>query len=289
MNDNYLGLIEDSLSKYLSSSEDKGDLFKAINYSLFSCGKRVRPLLLLKFCEICGGNIYKALPFACAIEMIHTYSLIHDDLPCMDDDNFRRGKPSCHIKFGEDIALLAGDALLNLSYEILFLDETIKNLGLEKIVKCAKILSSCSGIKGMVGGQEIDLKSENRKISLDLLKEMYLKKTAMLIMAAAQIGCIIADAEPLQVQASKNYAKFIGLAFQIKDDILDVTSCFEVTGKSSSDISNGKSTYVSLMGLDKAKSEVKRLTNLAISELNIFDKDCDWLKNFALSLEKRIK
>lgn len=286
---NYLDLINNSLKNYLNSKNINDELLNAMEYSLLSSGKRIRPLLLLKFCEACNGDINKALPFACAIEMIHTYSLIHDDLPCMDDDDFRRGKPSCHIKFGEAMALLAGDALLNLAYEILFSSDTRKLLSSDLIIKAADVLSFCSGKDGMIGGQVIDLKSTDKFVSVDVLNEMYLKKTAMLIMTAAQIGCIVANADDKKINAAKNYAKFIGIAFQIKDDILDVTSNKEITGKSSSDVFNKKSTYVSLFGLEKATAKVKELTFNAINELNIFDSDVEWLKNFAVSLEKRSK
>lgn len=289
MIDRYLELIDDSLKKYLYASSKKSELFRAMEYSLLSKGKKIRPLLLLKFCEACNGDISKAIPFACALEMIHTYSLIHDDLPCMDNDDFRRGKPSCHVKFGESMALLAGDALLNLAYEIILKKETLNLVGSDKTVRALGVLSYCSGREGMIGGQVIDLTSENKLIGIETLNEMYLKKTAMLIMAASEIGCIVAGADNEKIEAAKNYAKYIGIAFQIKDDILDVTSDKEITGKTSSDIFNNKSTYVSILGLEKSKIELQNLTSKAIKELDVFGPNSDWLKDFAVSLASRNK
>ncbi|MDE6133098.1 MAG: polyprenyl synthetase family protein, partial [Oscillospiraceae bacterium] len=191
---------------------------QAMWYSLSAGGKRIRPVLMLEFCRMCGGDVEKVLPSACALEMIHTFSLIHDDLPCMDNDDFRRGKPSCHKAYGEAEALLAGDALLNLAYEI------ISSSGLPAETKIAVIseLSMDVGINGMIGGQVIDTSYDGKMIA-DLLLEMYSMKTGALLKAACKIGCIAAGADVEKLKAAETYAEKLGLAFQIKDDILDVS------------------------------------------------------------------
>ncbi len=282
--DSYLNLVE----KYINNCIDKSDydeeiVADAMRYSLQNGGKRIRPVLVLEFCRICGGDVEKALPFAAAIEMIHTYSLIHDDLPCMDDDDMRRGKPSCHKKFGEEYALLAGDGLLTLAFETL----TKADFDSIKIVEAVKTLSSCAGYQGMIGGQTVDLMSEGKSVGIDRLKTMDNLKTGKLINCSAHLGCIAAGADDEKIKAAQVFTTNIGLAFQIIDDILDVTSTSEKLGKPvGSDKNNEKSTYVSILGLEKSKEYAEELTKEAIESLNCFE-DAEFLKNFAVTLLER--
>ena len=286
---NKLDLIENALFSYLPSKDVlEKNLIDSMEYSLKAGGKRVRPMLALEFCSLCGENPEKAVPFGCAVEMIHTYSLIHDDLPCMDDDDLRRGKPSNHIVYGEDIALLAGDALQTLAFEIISNDSTINLTSAISCVKAANSLAKYAGALGMVGGQVIDLEHEDKNASIDILSQMDIKKTSGLIKAACEMGCIAAGADDNKIKAAGLYGEYIGIAFQIVDDILDVTSSVEELGKPvGSDNFNAKSTYVSLLGIDKCKELVAEYTKMAIDELNIFDGDKEPLINFANKLANR--
>ena len=241
------------------------EVIDASRYSLTLGGKRIRPIIMLEFCKLFGGDIQNVINFAVALEMIHTYSLIHDDLPCMDNDDMRRGKPSCHIKFGEDIALLAGDTLLTESFKIAANSKAYDCLK----IKAISILAERAGLHGMIGGQVMDLSFEKNKPDLDLLRAMYIKKTGCLISAAAEIGAIIGGATDEEVAIAKNYAVNLGLAFQIIDDILDVTGDEAVLGKPiGSDDENGKTTFVTLLGLEKAKIVAKELTDEALGLLS---------------------
>lgn len=287
----YKDLIENNIKNVvaLNSDAEYSELFKAMEYSISAGGKRIRPSLMMEFVSVCGEDPHIALHFATALEMIHTYSLIHDDLPCMDDDDLRRGKPSCHIAFGESTALLAGDALLTEAFSVAMDTEGVKS---ENIVKACKILASLAGAKGMIGGQVIDLKYENSEteVSLEIIDEIHLLKTACLLIAAAKIGCILADADDKKIKAAEDYAKYIGLAFQIRDDILDVTSTEEELGKPiGSDETSNKSTYVSILGLDNANKKVQEYTNLAIVSLEIFGSKADNLRKLAIDLANRNK
>ncbi len=287
----YQNLIENALKSYLPQGNfTEQTLIDSMEYSLMCGGKRIRPLLTLLFCELCGADVKASLPYACAVEMIHTYSLIHDDLPCMDDDDYRRGKKSNHIVFGEDIATLSGDALQSLAFEIMLSDEAVSATTADRAVKAAHTLSKYCGALGMVGGQVIDIQNENKNAELSVLSEMDEKKTAALIKAACEMGCIIGGASQKQISAACDYAHSIGLAFQIMDDILDVTSTSEDLGKPvGSDSNNNKSTYVSLLGIDKCNELVQSLTKKAIDCLKAFDNDTKPLEELALSLAKRQK
>lgn len=257
----------------------KKSIVEAMWYSLSAGGKRIRPALMLEFCRICGGNVKEVLPSACALEMIHTFSLIHDDLPCMDDDDLRRGKPSCHKAYGEAEALLAGDALLNLAYEI------IGGSVLPAEIKIAVIseLSRDVGINGMIGGQVIDT-SYDGEMTGNLLLEMYGMKTSALLKAACKIGCIAANADEAKLKAAETYAEKLGLAFQIKDDILDVSGDERLLGKPiGSDKESGKTTYVSLYGLEESRKTAEKLTKEAFSELDNFG-DNEFLKELTMFL-----
>lgn len=242
-------------------SNEMSAVFDAFDYSLLSGGKRLRAFLVYSFNKLCGGKPEDALPLAIAIEMIHTYSLIHDDLPCMDNDDLRRGKPSNHKVFGEATALLSGDALLTEAFSI------ISNANISEKIKIdsIRLLSCNAGIFGMIGGQEIDLKSENKDISLDTLILLQNRKTGKLFEAACLLGCISANNNDKKItSAALAFAASFGLAFQITDDILDVVGETETLGKSvGSDEKTHKSTFVSLLGIDGAKSEALKQLNLA--------------------------
>lgn len=287
--DAYLPMVEQKLEEFLPKEHCRYErLIEAMRYSLLDGGKRVRPILVLEFCRLCGGDVQAALPFACAVEMIHTYSLIHDDLPCMDNDDMRRGKPSNHKTFGEDTALLAGDGLLTLAFAVMLSPESIAAVGAGRATEAAFQLASAAGIHGMVGGQEIDLRSEGTAVPLETLQEMDEKKTGALILAATRMGCALAGADERQRRAAEHYARAIGLAFQIVDDILDVEGDAETLGKATgSDAENQKATYVSLLGLEPAKKRVKELTHAAVRALEPFGEEGISLADFAKDLALR--
>lgn len=282
-----LDTINRCLESFVYMVTDGQDIVRdAMLYSLQNGGKRVRPMLTLAFCTVCGGDMQAALPFACAVEMIHTYSLIHDDLPCMDDDDLRRGKPSCHKQFGEANALLAGDGLLTLAFETVTKAEKIAP---SDIVRAVRVLSSLAGYSGMIGGQIIDLLSEEKSVDYDTLHRIDKLKTGALIKAAALLGCIAAGVTDKAVlSAAETYAENIGFAFQIVDDILDVTADTQILGKpAGSDEKNEKSTFVKLLGLPKCRQLANDLTSQAISALNAMPGDTAFLCDFARKLAVR--
>ncbi|NLJ31443.1 MAG: polyprenyl synthetase family protein [Clostridiales bacterium] len=287
----YLSQIELKLNELLPEEPLlQAGLIQAMRYSLLAGGKRIRPVLVLEFCRLCGGEPQTALPFACAIEMVHTYSLIHDDLPCMDNDDMRRGRPSNHKVFGEDMALLAGDALLTMAFETMLSPRAVAAAGAQRAADAAGILAFAAGAHGMVGGQVIDLMSEGKKISFETLKKMDEGKTGALIVAAAKMGAVLGGAGREQLAAAENYAASIGLAFQIIDDILDVTGDTQTLGKpAGSDAENGKSTYVTFMGLEKAKKTAAALTDAAVSSLRCFGEEARYLTELANNLSVRNK
>lgn len=285
----YLEMIETALAQYIYPVNDGQTLVAdAMRYSIQNGGKRIRPMLTLEFCRVCGGDPKAALPFACAVEMIHTYSLIHDDLPCMDDDDLRRGKPSCHKQFGESYALLAGDGLLTLAFETLTKATAVAP---SDIVRAVCVLSNLAGINGMIGGQVIDLLSEEKQVDYDTLHCIDKLKTGALIKSAALLGCIAAGVqEEAILTAAKTYAENIGLAFQVVDDILDVTSDTETLGKPvGSDEKNAKSTFVSLLGLEACKTLADKLTKDAVQALSALPNDTAFLEAFANQLAVRKK
>ena len=282
-------VVERSLERYLSREDTLYSvLLDSMQYSVSAGGKRVRPQLTLEFCKLCGGDYKWAVPFACAVEFIHTYSLIHDDLPCMDDDDMRRGKPSNHIAFSEDTALLAGDALQSLAFEVMLCEDTLSRVDASRAAKAAFSLASLCGTDGMVGGQVIDLLYEDKQAGEDVINQIHLLKTGALIKAACLMGCIVAGADEEKLRCAARYAECIGLAFQLVDDILDVTSTSEDLGKPvNSDVDNNKSTLVSIFGVDECRHRVDALTNEALSALDAFDGDTQFLRDFALKLSKR--
>ena len=287
----YVKEIEAAIERYIPQEKAaEQQLIDAVRYSLNLKGKRVRPSLTLAFAELCGGSVDAAMPFACAVEMVHTYSLIHDDLPCMDNDDFRRGQPTNHKVFGENIALLAGDALQSMAYTAMLSDEAVAAVGGVRAARAAHILAEKSGLLGMVGGQVIDLSMEHKTVDIELVRLMEEKKTANLIEAACMMGCVVAGAEEEKINAAERYAHAIGLAFQIVDDILDVTSTAEELGKPiGSDIDNEKSTFMSLLGIERCRESVAWLTEEAIDALNVFDGDTKDLADFAVALANRKK
>lgn len=288
----YAELINSAADEYVSigafgGRESSGleKMLEAMAYSLLNGGKRIRPMLVLEFCRVCGGNPEKAIPFAIALEMIHTYSLVHDDLPCMDDDDMRRGKPSSHKVFGEANALLAGDGLLTLAFETAL---SAKDMTDFQKAKAGLVLARAAGCAGMIAGQVMDLANEERQASLDEVAHTDKLKTGELIMAAASLGCIAANADEIKIAAAREYCSDIGLAFQIVDDILDVTSSSEILGKPvGSDGENGKSTYVSLLGLEKSKALAEELTEKAKAALSVFGDEKEFLYLLADKLADR--
>ena len=280
-------LIEAWLTNYFTARKSYGDLNDAMLYSLMAGGKRVRPVLLLETCRMCGGDITLALPFACAVEMVHTYSLIHDDLPCMDDDDLRRGKPTNHKVYGEATAVLAGDGLLTAAFEAML--EEGKSLPAERVLAAAACLGKAAGGRGMVGGQTLDMAAEGHMLTVDELKELYGLKTGALIAAAAEMGCILAGGTQEQQEAVVRYAQKIGLAFQVQDDVLDVEGDETKLGKPiGSDMRSEKNTYVTLKGLESCKELIEQLTDQALEALEGFE-ESDFLRWLALQLAGREK
>ncbi len=279
-------IIDDALRGYIYPKDNpQSAIYDAMSYSLFAGGKRLRPVLMLKTCEMCGGSTEKVIPFACAMEMIHTYSLIHDDLPAMDNDDLRRGIPTCHKKFGEAVAILAGDALLNKAFEVVSSDV---RLPAETALKCISILASSSGCDGMIGGQIVDLQSENKTISPDELRYLHSLKTGAIIRSACVIGATAAEAAESEIRAVADFADALGIAFQIQDDILDVLGDTDVLGKPvGSDAENCKNTYVSLFGIDKADKLQREYADKAVAALDIFGEKSAFLKKLAISLTRR--
>lgn len=260
--------------KYLSEmiaaarSEPQQKLYDAMQYSLMAGGKRLRPIFVYEFCRMCGGEWEKAVHFAAAIEMIHTYSLIHDDLPCMDNDDFRRGKPTNHKVFGEALAVLAGDALLTDAFA-----EAAKTelCDAQRYGLAISVLSRCAGSYGMVGGQVLDMLSEERECNEQEIIEIQSRKTGALIKAACVLGVVAGNGTQEQIAAAEGFAEALGMAFQIRDDMLDVIGNAQELGKATG-VDSGKNTFVRLYGLDKCEELVNKYTDIAIEKLNSF---CD--------------
>ena len=270
--DNTRRVVEESLTSFISGAENSPQkiIFDSMKYSLEAGGKRIRPVLLLETIKMMGGDCSAGIPFACAVEYIHTYSLIHDDLPAMDDDDLRRGKPTNHKVFGEAVAILAGDGLLNSAFEIMS-GEILKNNCVGS-VKAMNVIASCAGVNGMIAGQIVDIESEGISISYEELRYLHSKKTGALIKASVMAGAYIAGANEEELKAVERYSENIGLAFQITDDILDVTGNTSELGKNTgSDIQNDKSTYVSLFGIEKARLLAQDCLKDAVESLGNFD------------------
>ena len=262
-------LVEERLTQISRAGSRYADLQNSMEYSLLAGGKRIRPVLTLESCRLCGGAPEDALDFACAVEMIHTYSLIHDDLPAMDDDDLRRGRPTNHKVYGEATAILAGDGLLTAAFGLL----AGSALPPERVVEAVACLAGAAGPEGMVGGQALDMAGEGRGLTTAELRQLQSLKTGALISAAAQLGCIAAGGTAEQRQRLDRYAQALGQAFQIRDDMLDETSTQDELGKPvGSDRSKEKSTFVTALGLEGCAAEVERLTWEAVSALEGFDR-----------------
>lgn len=283
----YCEKIEEQLLEFTKRKESlQGIIYDAMEYSLMAGGKRLRPVLMLEFCRMCGGDVSKYLDIACTIEMIHTFSLIHDDLPCMDNDDYRRGKPSCHKAFPENIALLAGDALNTLAFEVIANAAIEGRISADKAVMLVSVLGKAVGGEGMIGGQVIDLQSEGKSISLETLNVLQEKKTGALIEAACVMGVVLGGKFD-KIPTAANYAMALGKAFQIEDDILDVTGSFEELGKPiGSDGEQNKNTYVSILGLEESKNTAKKFTENALKYLDEFD-DNDFVYDLTRSMLER--
>ncbi len=269
----YIEMVEKALDRYVSTQRCNNDhVLEAMRYSVLGGGKRIRALLVLNFNRILGGAANDAMEFAAAIEMMHAYSLIHDDLPCMDDDDLRRGKPSCHVAFGEAIALLAGDALQTLAFETL-----ARNTSLEpaQVLQAVRELAAAAGSRGMVGGQTVDI--EGTAQTVEQLTGMCMMKTGALIKCAVRLGCLSVGADEASMAQADIYADAIGLAFQIRDDILDVIGSTEELGKPvGSDVEQQKATFATVLGTERAQSLAEKLTRTALDalkQLNVAEDD----------------
>lgn len=283
--------IEEILKKRLPLKEGKQKrIMDAMEYSLLAGGKRLRPMLMLETYRLFGGQSSVIEPFMAALEMIHTYSLVHDDLPAMDNDDYRRGRKTTHVVYGEGMGILAGDALLNYAFETAASAFDMEDAEAAKIGKAIQILSGKAGIYGMIGGQVVDVLSTGQQVDGETLDFIYQLKTGALIECAMMIGAVLAGADSDQVHAVEQIAAKVGMAFQIQDDILDVTSTAEVLGKPvHSDEKNEKTTYVTWKGLEESKREVARLSEEAVEELRRFHPEDDFLETLLLSLIHRDK
>lgn len=279
-------LIDAALDQWIPSAETRPvTIHKAMRHSIFAGGKRLRPILTLAAAEACGGSIENALPAACAVECLHTYSLIHDDLPCMDNDDLRRGVPTCHVVYGEAMALLAGDALQALSYELVAQTSPSERYPHGELVR---ELARTAGSLHLVGGQVADLEGEGKKLPLEDLRYIHESKTAALLTSSIKLGGMSANATPEQLQALQDFGMSTGLAFQIIDDILDVTQTSEKLGKSAGkDLVSEKSTYPALLGLEASRTEAHKLTEQALRALDVFAPNDGRLRQLAQHLLDR--
>ena len=279
----YRSYVERKLTEHCKRLEDvpQKPLIESMKYSLLAGGKRLRPILAYEFCRLTCGEWKKANPFAMAIEMIHTYSLIHDDLPCMDDDDLRRGRPTNHKIFGEGIAVLAGDALLTDAFSV------AATARIERIGDAIGVISNCAGSCGMVGGQVLDIMSEHRVCTEQEVIDIQSRKTGALINAACVLGVMAGDGDDAKVEAASKFADLLGLAFQIRDDMLDVIGNSQELGKATN-ADAGKNTFVRLYGLEKCEELVQKYTDEAIAQLSVFE-DTEYLIALARYLTGRTK
>jgi geranylgeranyl diphosphate synthase, type II len=286
-------LVESALGRAVVRADGPASrLFEAMRYSLLAGGKRLRPILALAACEAAGGELAAALGFACAIEMIHTYSLVHDDLPCMDDDDLRRGRPTNHKVFGEAIATLAGDGLLTDAFKVLARSAALPALKLAPAVVIETIaeLAEAAGSAGMVGGQVIDLLGEGRSLTLKELEVLHSKKTGALFIAAVCGGARLGGAKRAQLEALRTYAQALGLAFQVADDLLDIEASAEDIGKRThKDAAHGKATYPSLLGVERSRELARQLARKARTALAGFDERAEPLREMAsFAVERKL-
>ncbi len=261
--------IDRALDRYLPRANTKPvTLHKAMRYSLFAGGKRLRPILCLAAAEACRGNIDHALPLACALECIHTYSLVHDDLPSMDNDDLRRGRPTCHKVFGDGIAILAGDALLTIAFEIVSRTKPARRYNISALLR---EISVAAGSQKLIAGQVADLEAEGKDVKRDQLQFIHKNKTAAILKSSVRLGAMSANADARKLSAITRFGQRLGLAFQIIDDILDVTQTSEILGKSAGkDVAAKKATYPAVIGLEKSRAEARQLTRQAHDALSVF-------------------
>ncbi len=261
--------IDRELDRYLPKANTKpATLHKAMRYSLFAGGKRLRPILCLAAAEACGGNVTNALPLACALECIHTYSLVHDDLPSMDNDDYRRGRPTCHKVFGDGIAVLAGDALLTIAFEIVSTAKPARRYDMSTLLR---EIAVAAGSQKLIAGQVADLEAEGRKVKRNQLRFIHENKTAAILKSSVRLGAMSANADARKLRAVTQFGHELGLAFQVIDDILDVTQTSEILGKSAGkDVAAKKATYPAVIGLEKSRGEARRLTRQAHDALLVF-------------------
>ena len=292
--DDYKQIVEEHLTDFLPDIDHKSiTLFESMKYSLMAGGKRIRPVLLLAACDFCGGKIEEAIPYACAIEYIHTYTLIHDDLPCMDNDDLRRGVPTNHKVYGDAVATLAGDGLQSAAYEamqrdmLLYLDDPA---ALKKRIRAAYEITKGCGCRGVVAGQIADMEAEDKNCSPEMLDFIHLNKTAAMIVAAIRAGAALGKTDPEMLGNLTIYAENLGLAFQICDDILDVVGNAEEMGKKTGmDQENKKSTYPSIYGLEKSRQRLTDLTDTAVDALSSYYDNAEVFNKLARQLETRGK
>ncbi len=286
----YLSLKRKQINQALDSifANTSSKIVKAMKYSLMAGGKRIRPILCVAAAETVGGPSQDVIHAACALEMIHTYSLIHDDLPAMDNDDIRRGQPTCHMAFDEATAILAGDALLTLAFEVLSSTEFVQDNHVRNWMKVINTLSTAAGYKGMIEGQMQDMAGEGHLLCLEDLENMHALKTGALIEASVMVGAILGKGSPVQIQQLKTYSKNIGLAFQVTDDLLDVEGDPNVMGKDAgSDQARSKSTYPALLGIEQSKQFAKKLVNNALKALDYFDNKAQPLRAIAYYIVDR--
>ena len=283
LTESYKTHIEQYLDEqcFQNDSEPQKKLFDAMRYSLLAGGKRLRPILVYDFCRMCGGEWQKATPFAAAVEMIHTYSLIHDDLPCMDNDDYRRGRLTNHKVYGEAIAVLAGDALLTAAFSQI----ASAPFSADIRIRAVEVLSQCAGELGMVGGQVLDMESEIRQCTEQEVLDIQSRKTGALIRAACMLGVLAGEGSAEQFKSAAVFASHLGLAFQIRDDMLDVIGNAQELGKATG-VDGVKNTFVQLYGVDKCDELVRYHTEIAAQSLNIFN-DIDYMKKLAQQLTQR--
>ncbi len=284
-----LALVEEALDRFLPIATIRPDrLHESMRYSVLGGGKRIRPILMLAACEAVGGDVRHALPAACAVEMIHAYSLIHDDLPAMDNDDLRRGRPTNHKVYGEATAILAGDGLLTEAFVLLSRSDVMQGVSADDRMAIIHLLATHAGTRGMVGGQMVDMDVEGTSIDLPMLEYIHTHKTGALIKAAVEIGGIIGGAAQEQRDALQRYAAAAGLAFQIADDILDVTAITAKLGKrTGSDQQRGKATYPALLGLAESRERARELNEVAINALLIFGQEAQPLRAIARYIIER--
>ncbi|MEA1990666.1 MAG: farnesyl diphosphate synthase [Thermodesulfobacteriota bacterium] len=282
-------LINSALDKWLPKPHGpSGPVVEAMRYSLMSGGKRVRPILLLAGAQAVGSDQKALIPGACALECIHTYSLIHDDLPAMDDDDLRRGRPTCHKVYGEAVAILAGDGLLTYAFELICKPELTQNISPRLLGEAIFLLARAAGVSGMVGGQTADILMEGRPVDAETLSFIHSHKTGALIQTSVQIGALLGKGNDEELYHLKRYGDFLGLAFQIKDDLLDVEGNREILGKPvGSDDRNLKATYPALFGLKETRRRAQELLEQALSELELFDDSAEPLRAIARYVVER--